>query len=225
MNRQYFIIFFYTLLLGILGLASLGEADSITAPGSGSSAPAPNPLGIISNIYQFALMIGGLLAFGMVVYGGIKYALAAGNPGAQSDARDQITQALLGLLLLLGATIIFNTIGITAFGLPGIASVNLPPSVSLVPIGGYGCDKTVAGNTIRYCSSKPDCSDEPQCAGATCKPIYACVPSGPPGGKPGWGCLIGGVVYCQADQWNCENSGFSECRKQGVACAQRNDCP
>jgi len=50
------------------------------------------------------------LAVGAIVWAGLKYAMAAGNPGTQSDARDQILQALLGLLLLFGAYVILYTI-------------------------------------------------------------------------------------------------------------------
>ena len=55
-------------------------------------------------------MIVGLFAFGGIVYGALKYILSAGNVGSQQDAKDQITQAVLGLVLLLGAFIILYTI-------------------------------------------------------------------------------------------------------------------
>ncbi|TSD02394.1 MAG: hypothetical protein Athens071426_519, partial [Parcubacteria group bacterium Athens0714_26] len=48
-------------------------------------------------------MIAGLLAFGSIVYAGIKYILSAGNFADQKDAKDQITQAIIGLVLLFGA--------------------------------------------------------------------------------------------------------------------------
>lgn len=64
----------------------------------------------ISNFYQFTLMSGGILAFGTIVYGAIKYTASRGNPGQQQEARQWITQALLGLLLLIGAALILRTI-------------------------------------------------------------------------------------------------------------------
>ena len=65
-------------------------------------------------------MIAGLTAFGAIVYGGINYILSAGNVTNQQDAKDQITQAIVGLLLLLGAYLILYTIN------PSLVSLTNP---------------------------------------------------------------------------------------------------
>ncbi len=85
--------------------------------------PASDPAGIIGNIYQFSLMMGGLLAFGAIVYGGIKYTISAGNPGGQSDGKEWVKQALLGLLLLVGAVLVLRTIN------PNLIQLRIPPPV------------------------------------------------------------------------------------------------
>ncbi|HUX35645.1 MAG TPA: hypothetical protein VMV71_01270, partial [Candidatus Paceibacterota bacterium] len=64
----------------------------------------------IQSFYTFSLVGGVFLAVGVIVWAGLKYTLAAGNPSTQSDARDQILQALLGIVLLLGAFLILYTI-------------------------------------------------------------------------------------------------------------------
>ncbi|MEK7546942.1 MAG: hypothetical protein AAB536_02070, partial [Patescibacteria group bacterium] len=64
----------------------------------------------INGFYQFSLLAGVFLAVGMITWAGLRYTLAAGNPSTQSDARDQILQALLGLLLLFGAYLILYII-------------------------------------------------------------------------------------------------------------------
>jgi len=84
------------------------------------SQDASSPLGIIGNFYEFALLAGGIIALIAIIYGAIKYATSGGNSSKQSDARDQITQALIGLLLLLGAYIILNTIN------PSLTAPSLP---------------------------------------------------------------------------------------------------
>lgn len=61
-------------------------------------------------IFNFAIMIGGLLAFLMILIGGVRYLISAGNPAAINDARDQIFSALLGLIILLASWIILNVI-------------------------------------------------------------------------------------------------------------------
>ena len=79
-------------------------------PNFGGCPSDQTPAGYIARLYQFGLMIAGLAAFGSIIYGSLLYVLSAGNVGSQQDARDQITQALLGLTLLLGAYLILYTI-------------------------------------------------------------------------------------------------------------------
>lgn len=80
-------------------------------PLAGGTCPsAETPAGYIARLYQFGLMIVGLLAFGGIIFGSLKYILSAGNVTSQQDAKDQITQAILGLILLLGAFLILYTI-------------------------------------------------------------------------------------------------------------------
>src|SRR3989344_2282693 len=113
------------LLLLIFSLGSVHAADiPVTLPGI-TSAETTNPGGWVSALYQFSLMAAGMLAFGMIVYAGLRYTFAAGNPSTQSDARDQILQALLGLLLLFGAFIVLTTINpnLTNLTLPGLGKI------------------------------------------------------------------------------------------------------
>ena len=85
------------------------------APIGGGACPteaevAQSPAAYIARLYQFALMLSGMLAFGMIVFGAIQYTVSAGNTTQQSDARDRITQALWGVALLFGAYLILHTI-------------------------------------------------------------------------------------------------------------------
>ena len=80
-------------------------------PIAGGSCPDINtPAGYIARIYQFSLMIAGLVAFGSIIFGAIQYILSAGSIVNQGEAKDRITQAIVGLLLLLGAYLILYTI-------------------------------------------------------------------------------------------------------------------
>lgn len=104
--------------LGVLVPISVLAVDIVvTIPGS---SDASDPGGIVANVYQFSIMIGGVVGFGAVVYGGLKYSLAAGDPTKQSDARDQILQAFYGLILLLGVYLILNVID------PNLLNLHLP---------------------------------------------------------------------------------------------------
>jgi hypothetical protein len=86
------------------------------APLSGRQARgATNPGTLVQSLYQLGLALGVLLAFAAIVFGAIKYTVSAGNPGAQSDAKEWIKDALLGLLLLLGAALLLATINPEVF--------------------------------------------------------------------------------------------------------------
>lgn len=119
----------------VAGLSFLPVAHGITismsVPGSSANGSTTNPGGFISNFYQFALMIGGVLAFAVVIYGGVKYMTSSGNPSGQSDAKEWIEAALLGILLLLAAYFILSIVNpqLLNLNLPGTGGSNttLPP--------------------------------------------------------------------------------------------------
>ncbi|MBM3256879.1 MAG: hypothetical protein FJY98_00915 [Candidatus Liptonbacteria bacterium] len=97
-------------VLGILLISPGASAAEINPNIPGTNPTYGSPEGILGNAYQFALLLGGLLAFGAIVYGSILYILGAANPEKKSEGKDRITQALLGLVLLLGAGIILNLV-------------------------------------------------------------------------------------------------------------------
>jgi hypothetical protein len=79
-----------------IGGESLGEQSSV-----------PN---LIKYIYTFALGICGLVALVSIIFGAAQYAFSAGDSSKTGDAKDRITQALLGIIILLCAFLILNTI-------------------------------------------------------------------------------------------------------------------
>jgi len=111
------------------GLLAIAPASAVTIspyiPGMPQSSNGTSPGSFISGFYSFALLIGGILAFGAMIYGGVKNAISGGNPTMQSDGKKWIWSALLGLLLLGGAWIILNTVN------PTLVNLNLP---ALAPI-------------------------------------------------------------------------------------------
>ena len=85
--------------------------------------------GYIVRLYQFGLGFVGILAVGMIVAGAILYAISAGKPDKQGEAKDMITSALWGMLLLLGAYLILNTIN------PRLVSLKDPSAVKFLKVG------------------------------------------------------------------------------------------
>lgn len=121
-----------TLCTAGLALISTACAASITIsgnlPGSLSGSVGSGPGFFIKSFYQYALFISGLLAFGAIVYGGIRYAWARGNPAGETEAKAWIWSALLGMLLLAGAYLILYTINPSLVNL-SVGSLPLAPTI------------------------------------------------------------------------------------------------
>ncbi len=62
------------------------------------------------NLLSIVLMIIGYFAVGFVIWGGIKYILAAGDSGKIASAKTTIQNALVGLLIALSAVAIITLI-------------------------------------------------------------------------------------------------------------------
>lgn len=88
----------------------LAHASELNAVLPGSYGSEAGPGGFVANFYQFALALSGVLAFGAIVWGGVQYTFARGNPAGQSEGKKWITGALLGLALLGGAYLLLYTI-------------------------------------------------------------------------------------------------------------------
>ena len=75
---------------------------------------------IIVWLYYFIIGISGFSAFFMFVWGGFKWSSSAGNPTAIGEAKDMITSAAIGVLIILSAYLILQTIN------PELTTLNLP---------------------------------------------------------------------------------------------------
>lgn len=121
------IIFLGIIIFIIEGLKQFVFATSVTLTYP-EFATAASPADMVGKIYTYALSIAGALATIRVVYGGILYVISAGNSSKQTDARDIITSAVWGLVLLAGAYLLLNAIN------PTIVQLNNPnlPAVQMV---------------------------------------------------------------------------------------------
>ncbi len=176
--------FFYSLAAIVSNFFLLSAAHAVTIsmniPGTTPNSSS-SPGAFVANFYQFALMIGGVLAFGVVVYGGVKYMTSAGNPSGQSDAKEWIEAALLGLLLLVGAYFILNVVNpqMTNLNLPNLIPVNI--QATNLPPGG---SQSITGqNGAVWCNSTTDGQCTPTADGfaQTCTLTggqYACQSTG-----------------------------------------------
>lgn len=71
-------------------------------------------------LFNFGIIIAGLVLFGALIYGGVRYLISTNNPPALIDARERILAAFLGIIILLSSYIILTTINpqLIVFHLP-----------------------------------------------------------------------------------------------------------
>ncbi|MEX2436845.1 MAG: pilin, partial [Candidatus Paceibacterota bacterium] len=65
---------------------------------------------LINDIYRNALIIGGIAAVAVIIYGAIYLTISGASPDKQKEGKDIITSAIWGVILLFGAFILLNTI-------------------------------------------------------------------------------------------------------------------
>ncbi len=119
-------------IIGIIALGSVPVVHAVsiatTLPGESVSAAGTSPGTFVNAFYTWALSIAGVLAFGIIVYGGVKYMISSGNSSSTSDAKEWIKAALFGILLLAGAYFILNIINpnLVNLSLPTLNTVEVP---------------------------------------------------------------------------------------------------
>lgn len=87
--------------------------------------PFPNLGNLIGSLIQVALIAAGLLVFIFLIIGGIQYMNSGGDKAAAEKARDRITYAFLGLIIVVGA----YAIGIIlqkVFGIQILGGITFP---------------------------------------------------------------------------------------------------
>lgn len=65
---------------------------------------------LVGWLYSFIVGIAGLAAFVALVWGGVQWMTSGGSPSKIFEAKDRISSALLGLIIILMSYLILNTI-------------------------------------------------------------------------------------------------------------------
>lgn len=105
-------VFVFALLIVQPAFAATGDAlqfcggtNGISAPGCQGNESLTNIVGGILNVVFFLSF---LLVLFFLVWGGLKWVLAQGEKDAISKARDQVTNSLIGLVVILGSYLLLN---------------------------------------------------------------------------------------------------------------------
>src|SRR5258708_32950215 len=112
-------------------LAQAGGTTINLAPGGNGASSQFTGLtaitigGIISGAISLILVVAAILFFFMLVIGGIRWILSGGDKGQTEAARNQITAALVGLVIVFAAWAIVTLIG-QLFGGINIFNLTIP---------------------------------------------------------------------------------------------------
>jgi len=94
----------------------------------------------VEYIFKLSIWLIGLVILGALIYAGFQYFTSFGNPEKLSSAKNGITSAILGAIILLSAVLIFNTIN------PQLVILEAPPldvlEATVIP-GIYLCNYNV----------------------------------------------------------------------------------
>lgn len=89
---------------------ALAYTPGVNIPGSTNIT---NYSTYMSAVLKYAVNVGFLLAFLMIIFSGIKYMLSQGNQSKIEDAKEMLIGAVIGFAMLLMINIILRVLGIT----------------------------------------------------------------------------------------------------------------
>ena len=152
---------------GISLTITVGGTPFDTATATRPNIPTeglPNFGQLISTIFTWSLNILGIVVFVMIFYAGFQWFTAAGNTAKVNEARDRITNAITGAIVLLAAYIILYTINPDLVGgrftLPGIGTTSpTPGGGGGGGGGGTGACRDPGGTVANYAGDLEDAID------------------------------------------------------------------
>jgi len=155
------------------------EIEYPTIPGAERPEDITTPLPLyLKYIYNFSIFLAGILSFILILWGGVKYLIAGPNPSKMAEAKEQITVAFVGIMIIFASYLILNTISPELVLFPpsiiqNILPVSVPPveitdtfrlSFQEIPLGTMitseiGPSMFVSTSTASVASSTdPDCN-------------------------------------------------------------------
>jgi Type IV secretion system pilin/Bacterial Ig-like domain/IPT/TIG domain len=147
-----------TVLIGIFAVASfvLAQAPDLgLGYGSATGLAAADPRIIVANIIRIALGFLGVVAIGLIIYGGYLWMTAAGNEEQIERAKKVLISAIIGLVIILSAfgiaTFILNSLLQATGNSNGEGSPCSDSATSCIPDSGL-CTVGTCDNTC-HCNS------------------------------------------------------------------------
>jgi hypothetical protein len=136
----YFVVFSFFAVISPLSITPVQAADSgleLNYPEILGNKPETIATGLpeyVKYIYDFAIAFAGLIALGSLIWGGFIYFSSSGDPTKIKSAKEQMTAAFTGLLILLSSYLILATINPNLVNLLPLSPLPIPePPASVAP--------------------------------------------------------------------------------------------
>ncbi|HEX9664198.1 MAG TPA: hypothetical protein VGA49_00025 [Patescibacteria group bacterium] len=121
----FFLVFVFGILLSGLVLAQETASIKLNVP-FGGLGTASNYAEYIAALYKFGVAAAGVVAVVMIMIGGIIWIVAAGNASKIGQAQNLITNAIIGLIMILGSYVLLNTIN------PDLVKLRVPELETII---------------------------------------------------------------------------------------------
>ncbi len=108
------------LFLVFFSFSAFARQLEVDYPGAEFSTTATQLSVYIKYIYTFILSIIGIIAFLILIFGGLGYIASSGNPEKLTESKKKVISSFLGLLIIVSSYIILETIYPPFVGLKGI---------------------------------------------------------------------------------------------------------
>jgi len=120
-KKKIFFILFSALILSFFALFALAKLE-IQYPDVGGGLPEEktNFTDYVKYIFNFSMIVAGVLAFGTLVFSGFKILTSPDQPSVISDARTKIISAFIGIVILLSSYLILTTLN------PSLSIITIP---------------------------------------------------------------------------------------------------
>jgi len=99
--------------------------------------------GYLGAMFKIGIGLAGVFAVLMIIISGIQFIGGASSPSAHTEAKERMTNAILGLILALGSWLILNTVN------PALLKTDL--ELAEVTATGSGPSGFVTQNLVQYC--------------------------------------------------------------------------
>lgn len=108
----FLLVLFLPLITKSAGLVPCGRIDDPKTPDINEGRPctACDLLVLLQNVLKFAFVIAFLIVVGFIVYGGFRWIFSGGKEQNIKAGQQIITNAIIGIVIILTAWIIVNTI-------------------------------------------------------------------------------------------------------------------